>query len=246
MILVSSKEISNSIPIPTHFEFHLPSTCGLKGLKQLITHHADQLEPEKRVLVEKETEEERKGLLHLGLLYFRKDVERARAFVNQVCPRPKKHMPPPIDPALVSSSREVTVSSPREVTVLLPKEVTVSSFREATVSSPKEVTVSSPKEATVSSPRAVIASSPRAVIATSPRAVRASSPTSREVIATSPKLGVTFMKDRVTQGRKGVFLRYHPDYKDFFDWWLEDGLDKETVELSIQSEGLDPKVGMVE
>ena len=44
------------------------------------------------------------------------------------------------------------------------------------------------------------------------------------------------------RGREGVFIRYHPTYRDYFDWLLEDGLDKAIIEESMKSEHLDPSV----
>ena len=48
---------------------------------------------------------------------------------------------------------------------------------------------------------------------------------------------------RPVHGREGVFLRFHPLYRDYFDWMLQDGLDKAMVEEAMRTEGLDPAVG---
>jgi len=44
------------------------------------------------------------------------------------------------------------------------------------------------------------------------------------------------------RGREGVFIRYHPIYRDYFDWLLDDGLDRSVIEDSMKSEQLDPSV----
>ena len=44
------------------------------------------------------------------------------------------------------------------------------------------------------------------------------------------------------KGRKGVLLRFHPKIRDYFDWLLEDGLDRHVVETSMREEGIDPIV----
>ena len=48
---------------------------------------------------------------------------------------------------------------------------------------------------------------------------------------------------RPVHGREGVFLRFHPLYRDYFDWMLQDGLDKAMVEEAMRTQGLDPAVG---
>lgn len=52
-----------------------------------------------------------------------------------------------------------------------------------------------------------------------------------------------FRSPRPVHGREGVFLRFHPLYRDYFDWVLQDGLDKAMVEEAMRTQGLDPAVG---
>lgn len=51
-----------------------------------------------------------------------------------------------------------------------------------------------------------------------------------------------FRSPRPVHGREGVFLRFHPLYRDYFDWVLQDGLDKAMVEEAMRTQGLDPAV----
>lgn len=74
-------------------------------------------------------------------------------------------------------------------------------------------------------------------------------PTSTPILgAPHPEtLPKSFAKTTATpKGRKGVLLRFHPRVRDFFDWWLDDKLDKAIVEASMKEEGIDPGVGEME
>lgn len=296
MMLVSSKEITTSIAVPSTFELLSPSTCSLKGLRQLVSHHALQLAGDKKKILERIMDEEERLLIHFLLLIFDGDWSHADAFVTQmkqerdeVANVVSSDQPSSQNNTEMSTASEVTHETAPDPVPSRPKETSgvddipmqsVSEIHNESVSlgqspeppcesvlpiePPSETcnqsslpTQSSevPNESVISTTTPESQSHPlpseepneslsKPRIESTP-----SSPKNNPIVPStlpqqspsSPRRTVV-KKGTPMRGRKGVFLRYHPDYREFFDWWLDDGISKEAVETSMRSEGYDSTV----
>ena len=314
MMLVSSREITTSIAVPSTFELLSPSACSLKGLRQLVSHHALQLAGDKKKILERIVDEEERLLIHLLLLLFDGDWSHADAFVTQMkqerdevvnvvssdqpssqnntemstasevtteaapdpvpscpkepssvddiptqsaseihnesvsldqSPKPPSESVPPIEPPSETCNQS---SLPTQSSEVNNESVTSTTTPESRSNPfPSEVSNESlPKPNTESTP-----SSPNlnpVVPSTLPQQSPSSPNLNPVVPSTLPKQSPSSPRRTVVKkgtpmrGRKGVFLRYHPDYREFFDWWLDDGISKEAVETSMRSEGFDSTV----
>ena len=196
--------------------FLKPSDCFQTGLHTLVRNHSLQLSPASKQLLAEE-EENRQLLLHFGLLLFDGDVEKARVFVGEEVKE---------EDEVGREEKEVNKEENKE-------EGNARVNEEQEPEQNKKETPSLPSKEPNSELEAT----------TTPL------PTSTPILgAPHPEtLPKSFAKTTATpKGRKGVLLRFHPRVRDFFDWWLDDKLDKAIVEASMKEEGIDPGVGEME
>lgn len=297
MTLFSSREITRSIAVPSTFELLSPSVCSMKGLNQLVSHHALQLADNQKKALERIADEEERLLFHLLLLLFDGDWSHADTFItqmkqkrnevvsvgvsDQVSSKNDNEMSTACEvvPELVSSSPKDTsvvddtpIQSASEVhneSIALDQSSELQSESVLPIQSasetcdesclPSQSTSAVQKESVISvitppehkndlSPSEVhnkVLPKPNTEsIPSSPKKCSIPSTISQQPVS-SPRKTVV-QKGTAMRGRRGVFLRYHPDYREFFDWWLDDGINKEAVEMSMRSEGYDSTVHQLE
>lgn len=238
-ILSASTEEGEGFP-----PFLKPSECYETGMKELVRHHSLQLSPASKELVNLEAEENR-IVFQFGLLLFDGDVERARELVKEC-----KMKEGGVDVSKSSNSASESVgdvlknngdASENAVSVTahssdvskeaIPSNETLNENEMLTrdVTPPNET----PKDDHPSN-----------------ETPQNSTPASETPQNTTPANETpkndpppSFAKTNGSpKGRKGVLLRFHPKIRDYFDWLLEDGLDRHVVETSMREEGIDPIV----
>lgn len=238
-ILSASTEEGEGFP-----PFLKPSECYETGMKELVRHHSLQLSPASKELVNLEAEENR-IVFQFGLLLFDGDVERARELVKEC------KMKEGCDDVLKSPNSasesvgdvlknngdaseiavSVTAHSSDVSKEAIPSNETLNENEMLTrdVTPPNET----PKDDHPSN-----------------ETPQNSTPASETPQNTTPANETpkndpppSFAKTNGSpKGRKGVLLRFHPKIRDYFDWLLEDGLDRHVVETSMREEGIDPIV----
>ena len=227
--------------------FLKPSDCFQAGLHTLVRNHSLQLSPASKQLLAEE-EENRQLLLHFGLLLFDGDVEKARVFVEEEEEEEE-----------VKEVKEEEVKEEENKEVEVDKEemnrVKEEEKKEEKKEEVKEVNKEENKEegnARVNEeqePEQNKKETPSKEPNSELEATTTPLPTSTPILgAPHPEtLPKSFAKTTATpKGRKGVLLRFHPRVRDFFDWWLDDKLDRAIVEASMKEEGIDPGVGEME
>lgn len=234
-------------------QFLKPSDCFQVGLCGLVRNHSLQLSPASKQFVEKE-EADRQLLLHFGLLLFDGDVEKARMFVNEEMKKggdgvkevmlkeevkevkevkEEKEMVKEEDVKEEKEKKEEEEETLKEVKKEEEKEE--EEKEEKNTEETQKTTQESPTETTP-----VPSAKPSLPTLSTKTQILGASPTPM----TAESLPKSFAKTTATpKGRRGVLLRFHPKVRDFFDWWLDDKLDKGIVETSMKDEGIDPGVG---
>ena len=207
-------------------------------MKELVRHHSLQLSPASKELVNLEAEENR-IVFQFGLLLFDGDVERARELVKEC------KMKEGCDDVLKSPN-----SASESVGDVLKNAVS------ATAHSSDVSKEAIPSNETLNENGTQSNEMPTRDVTPSNEASKDAHPSNetpqRDETAqnTTPANETpqnqpppSFAKTNGSpKGRKGVLLRFHPKIRDYFDWLLEDGLDRHVVETSMREEGIDPIV----
>lgn len=246
-ILSASTEEREGFP-----PFLKPSECYETGMKELVRNHSLQLSPASKELVNLEAEENR-IVFHFGLLLFDGDVERARELVKGECKLKEGGDVVPKSSSNASKSVDDVLKNAGDASEKNAVSVTAQSSDVSKEAIPSNETL---KENVVLSNEM-----PKSDVTPSNETLNDAHPSSEPPQNTTPS-NETLKRDGTAanetpknqpppsfaktngspKGRKGVLLRFHPRIRDYFDWLLEDGLDRHVVETSMREEGIDPIV----
>ena len=232
-ILSASTEEGEGFP-----PFLKPSECYETGMKELVRHHSLQLSPASKELVNLEAEENR-IVFQFGLLLFDGDVERARELVKEC-----KMKEGGVDVSKSSNSASESVGDVLKNAV----SATAHSSDVSKEAIPSNETLNENGTQSNEMPTRDVTPSNEASKDAHPSnetPQRDETPQNTTPANETPKNDPppSFTKTNGSpKGRKGVLLRFHPKIRDYFDWLLEDGLDRHVVETSMREEGIDPIV----
>lgn len=226
--------------------FLKPSDCFQAGLRTLVRNHSLQLSPASKQLLAEE-EENRQLLLHFGLLLFDGDVEKARVFVEE---EEEEEEVKEVKEEEVKEEENKEVEVDKEEMNRVKEEEKKEEVKEVNKEENKEegnarVNEEQEPEQNKKETPSLPSKEPNSEL----EATATPLPTNTPILgAPHPEtLPKSFAKTTATpKGRKGVLLRFHPRVRDFFDWWLDDKLDRAIVEASMKEEGIDPGVGEME
>ena len=224
--------------------FLKPSDCFQAGLRTLVRNHSLQLSPASKQLLAEE-EENRQLLLHFGLLLFDGDVEKARVFVGEEVKEEEEEVKEVKEEEEKEEEKEEEEKEEVKEEEEEKEEVKEVNKEENKEEGNARVNEEQEPEQNKKETPSLPSKEPNSEL----EATTTPLPTSTPILgAPHPEtLPKSFAKTTATpKGRKGVLLRFHPRVRDFFDWWLDDKLDRAIVEASMKEEGIDPGVGEME